>query len=296
MQPSLPEHQHQHGGHATDLRSPNGTQPHTASSPAPSDQPHEHDRHAGHSVEMFRERFWITLLLTIPTLVWSEMIQRWVGFTAPSFAGSAYVPALFGTAVICRSWTVREALLTMIAQASASMNHRRGPIPWAPVKYPHRSARRQPLTSTDRKVFLAMFARVAKGRLARPLRFRMPASDRRKHRRFAPDRDAASIQPLRTDSRADLRCASTATQRHRPFWMPSRATIRSDGAASRHYGPDDRGPHRRDQAWRPLDPSSSKRGGFAYEQPSFVAGSVPEGVSNQNGAVSANAPGRRRVL
>jgi Cu2+-exporting ATPase len=48
---------------------------------------------------MFRDRFWITLLLTIPTLVWSEMIQEWFGFTAPTFAGSRYIPAIFGTAV-----------------------------------------------------------------------------------------------------------------------------------------------------------------------------------------------------
>jgi Cu2+-exporting ATPase len=48
---------------------------------------------------MFRDRFWITLLLAIPTLVWSEMIQGWLGFTAPAVPGSTYVPALFGTAV-----------------------------------------------------------------------------------------------------------------------------------------------------------------------------------------------------
>ncbi len=58
-----------------------------------------HDRHAGHSVAMFRDRFWLTLLLTIPTLVWSEMIQHWFHYTAPRFAGSAYIPALFGTIV-----------------------------------------------------------------------------------------------------------------------------------------------------------------------------------------------------
>jgi Cu2+-exporting ATPase len=60
---------------------------------------HAHDRHAGQGVEMFRDRFWITLALTVPTLVWSEMIQRWFGFRAPAFAGSRYIPAAFGTAV-----------------------------------------------------------------------------------------------------------------------------------------------------------------------------------------------------
>jgi Cu2+-exporting ATPase len=48
---------------------------------------------------MFRDRFWITLALTIPTLVWSEMIQEWLGFTAPSLPGSVYISPVFGTAV-----------------------------------------------------------------------------------------------------------------------------------------------------------------------------------------------------
>ena len=57
-----------------------------------------HDRHEGHTVAMFRDRFWITLLLSIPTLVWSGMAQM-VGFSPPAFPGSPYIPALFGTAV-----------------------------------------------------------------------------------------------------------------------------------------------------------------------------------------------------
>jgi hypothetical protein len=32
-----------------------------------------HDNHAGHSVAMFREKFWISLLLTTPAIVWGEM-------------------------------------------------------------------------------------------------------------------------------------------------------------------------------------------------------------------------------
>jgi Cu2+-exporting ATPase len=48
---------------------------------------------------MFRDRFWVTLLLTLPTVAWSEMIQHWFGYTAPIFMGSSWIPALFGTAV-----------------------------------------------------------------------------------------------------------------------------------------------------------------------------------------------------
>jgi len=62
-------------------------------------EPGAHDRHAGHSVAMFRDKFWITLLLSIPTLLWSGMVQHMFGFSAPTFPWSEYVPALFGTAV-----------------------------------------------------------------------------------------------------------------------------------------------------------------------------------------------------
>src|SRR5512134_346891 len=62
-------------------------------------EPGAHDRHAGHSVAMFRDKFWITLLLSIPTLLWSGMVQHMLGFSAPAFPGSSYIPSLFGIAV-----------------------------------------------------------------------------------------------------------------------------------------------------------------------------------------------------
>jgi Cu2+-exporting ATPase len=46
---------------------------------------------------MFRDKFWGSVALTIPTLAWSPMVQGWLGFTAPRFAGSSYIPAVFGT-------------------------------------------------------------------------------------------------------------------------------------------------------------------------------------------------------
>jgi len=58
-----------------------------------------HDRHAGHSVVMFRDKFWLSLALTIPVVVWSSDVQRWFGYTAPSFPGSKLVPAALGTGV-----------------------------------------------------------------------------------------------------------------------------------------------------------------------------------------------------
>jgi P-type Cu2+ transporter len=56
-----------------------------------------HDKHAGHSPQMFRDKFWWSVALTIPTIVWSPMVQQWLGFHAPRFPGSQYIPAVFGT-------------------------------------------------------------------------------------------------------------------------------------------------------------------------------------------------------
>src|ERR1700678_4182009 len=58
-----------------------------------------HDRHAGHSVAMFRDKFWWSFALTIPVIVWSTDVQHWLRYTAPSFPGSKFVPAVLGTVV-----------------------------------------------------------------------------------------------------------------------------------------------------------------------------------------------------
>ena len=60
-----------------------------------------HDTHAGHSVEMFRQKVWGTLLLSIPTIIWGPMIQHWFGYEAPGGpATSRWIPAIFGTRVL----------------------------------------------------------------------------------------------------------------------------------------------------------------------------------------------------
>jgi Cu2+-exporting ATPase len=58
-----------------------------------------HDKHAGHDPEAFRRQFWIVLLLTVPVVVWSREVQDWLGYAGPSFAGSDWIPPLFGTVV-----------------------------------------------------------------------------------------------------------------------------------------------------------------------------------------------------
>ena len=57
-----------------------------------------HGQHASHSAEMFRRRFWWTLLLSIPTFVWAPTVQHWFGYHAlGGLIGSRWVSAAFGT-------------------------------------------------------------------------------------------------------------------------------------------------------------------------------------------------------
>jgi Cu2+-exporting ATPase len=75
---------------------------HTVHEMSPAQHEHSHaghDRHAGHSVAMFRDKFWLSLALTIPTLVWGHMLQRGFGYHAPMFPGAMWIPPAFGTAV-----------------------------------------------------------------------------------------------------------------------------------------------------------------------------------------------------
>jgi len=58
-----------------------------------------HDKHAGHSLAMFRDRFWVSLALTVPVVFYSESIQEWFGYTAPAFPGSDWLPPVLGTVI-----------------------------------------------------------------------------------------------------------------------------------------------------------------------------------------------------
>jgi Cu2+-exporting ATPase len=48
---------------------------------------------------MFRDKFWLSLALTIPVVLLSSDIQEWFGYSLPAFPGSTYLPAILGTAV-----------------------------------------------------------------------------------------------------------------------------------------------------------------------------------------------------
>lgn len=58
-----------------------------------------HDRHAGHSVAMFRSKFWLSLALTVPILIWGHMLSRLFGYMPPQLPGAAWISPLLGTVV-----------------------------------------------------------------------------------------------------------------------------------------------------------------------------------------------------
>lgn len=58
-----------------------------------------HDEHASHSVEIFRSKFWLSLVLTIPTVLYSHTVMNWLNLQMPGFPGSNWLPAALGTVI-----------------------------------------------------------------------------------------------------------------------------------------------------------------------------------------------------
>ncbi|MGH3924005.1 MAG: HAD-IC family P-type ATPase, partial [Pseudonocardiaceae bacterium] len=63
-----------------------------------------HDLHAGHGghgdhAAMFRDKFWLSLLLTVPVVAYSGMVQHLLGYQAPAFPGSTLITPILGTVV-----------------------------------------------------------------------------------------------------------------------------------------------------------------------------------------------------
>ena len=102
-------HPNDHNAHAARGHSTHTMSDHAAHSthaghvmPVSTAMPHDdHSAHAGHGTDhmgheqIFRVRFWWCLLLSIPVLLYSGMIQMWLGFTPPAFSFSNWIPFVF---------------------------------------------------------------------------------------------------------------------------------------------------------------------------------------------------------
>ncbi|WP_125610018.1 copper-translocating P-type ATPase [Specibacter cremeus] len=60
---------------------------------------HSEGQHAGHSTAMFKNRFWLTLVLSIPVVFFSPMFGHLLGYTPPEFPGAAWIAPLVGTVI-----------------------------------------------------------------------------------------------------------------------------------------------------------------------------------------------------
>lgn len=84
------DHAHHEHGHENE-------HPHTQ--PASVSNHQGHDKHAGHNPDMFKKKFWLTFLLTLPVVLYSHTIQELLNFTMPTFPGSTLIPPIIGIVI-----------------------------------------------------------------------------------------------------------------------------------------------------------------------------------------------------
>lgn len=104
------EHNHQHEHHTQ--MNHGGTNP-----------PHGHMGHDHHKmmIEDFKKRFWISLIVTIPVLILSEMIQMFFGFHL-SFVGDKYILFILSSVVFFYGgWPFLKGLRDEIAEKNPGM-------------------------------------------------------------------------------------------------------------------------------------------------------------------------------
>ncbi len=59
----------------------------------------DHDKHAGHKTSSFLKKFWVSLVITIPVFLYSEMASMVFGLEAPKFPGYQYVSLGLGSII-----------------------------------------------------------------------------------------------------------------------------------------------------------------------------------------------------
>jgi Cu2+-exporting ATPase len=92
------EHEARHAGHpGMHVQQETGHQQHGVM-PQGGVQHGKHVDHTGHE-ELFRRRFWVSLLLSIPVLLYSPMLQDWLNFSMPAFTGSGWVVLGFSVGI-----------------------------------------------------------------------------------------------------------------------------------------------------------------------------------------------------
>ncbi|WP_454697330.1 heavy metal translocating P-type ATPase [Arthrobacter humicola] len=97
--PSSPGHPSDPGQHAPDHAMHQGRHPDGKGPVDDEHMVHSHGQHAGHSVAMFKNRFWLTLALAVPVVFFSPMFGDLLGYMPPAFPGSSWIPPVLGTVI-----------------------------------------------------------------------------------------------------------------------------------------------------------------------------------------------------
>lgn len=102
---------HQHGEHSGAHQAAEAD--HTQHTDHGGHEEHSHGDHHGHGHEhghghghghgehaaMFRSRFWWSLLLSVPVVIFSPMVAELLGYGVPEFTGSSWIPPVLGTII-----------------------------------------------------------------------------------------------------------------------------------------------------------------------------------------------------
>jgi len=88
----------QHEHHEGEISTSSISDEHAGHEPGPHDghDSHDHGDHSHHDPAQFKRKFWLSLALTIPTMVFSHGLQEILGLSGPRFPFSEYIPAVFG--------------------------------------------------------------------------------------------------------------------------------------------------------------------------------------------------------
>jgi Cu2+-exporting ATPase len=65
--------------------------------------------HAGYDEARFRRPFWVSLVLTLPILVYTEVVQQILGFRAPAVPGAAWIAPVLGSVIYWYCGWLRSA-------------------------------------------------------------------------------------------------------------------------------------------------------------------------------------------
>lgn len=89
--PGKHEHDNHHGHPSPPTEEDVGHLEHQQQIASARDEHTGHDKHAGHDPEMFKRRFFVCLVLTIPILYFEPMFQIWFRYQAIQFPGSSWI-------------------------------------------------------------------------------------------------------------------------------------------------------------------------------------------------------------